>query len=69
MTRAPVSAAAVFIALVAGSTGTRAQPRPVAAMPAAPGAAASAPLGRHPEEGRPFVRAYLPEEVGGANQN
>ena len=29
---------------------------------------ASAPP-RHPEEGRPFIRAYRPEDVGGGGQN
>ena len=24
---------------------------------------------RHPEEGRPFIRAYAPQEVGAAGQN
>ncbi len=34
---------------------------------AAPPAGGSSP--RHPEEGRPFVRNYAPDELGGASQN
>jgi len=30
---------------------------------------APAPGGRHPEEGRPFVRAYAPLDVNAAGQN
>jgi hypothetical protein len=44
-------------------------PSPLLAQ--APAATSSGPAApsRHPEEGRPFIRSYAPDELGGGNQN
>ena len=62
----PSSAALVGFLLVATAAPTAQAPPPAPAIPAE---AADGVPSRHPEEGRPFVRVYLPEEVSGANQN
>ncbi|MGD9905813.1 MAG: ATP-binding protein [Vicinamibacterales bacterium] len=63
MTRLPLLAAATVVLSVLAPAAPGAQ------TPAAPAGATSAPRTGHPEEGRPFVRIYLPEDVGGAGQN
>ena len=62
----PSSAALVGFLLIATGAPTAQAPPPA---PAVPAAAADGVPARHAEEGRPFVRVYLPEEVSGAGQN
>ncbi len=62
----PSSAALVGFLLIATGAPTAQAPPPAPAVPAAAGNGVPA---RHAEEGRPFVRVYLPEEVSGAGQN
>jgi signal transduction histidine kinase/CheY-like chemotaxis protein len=54
------------VALLFGAVAPSAQsPAPVAAT----SAAETAPITRHPEEGRPFIRTYAPLDVNAAGQN
>ncbi len=64
MMRFPFLAAAITAVALAATSSPRAQTPPATAAVAD----AAAPA-RHPDEGRPFVRTYLPDEVGGDGQN
>ena len=68
MTRLPIGVlAAICLSTAAGAQITT---RPDAnARPGVPAADAPAPGGRHPEEGRPFIRTYAPLDVNAAGQN